>query len=137
MDSPPGPPLVLYDGWCNLCSATVSFILRHDRHARFRFAALQSAAARSILPDSGVVGADEESVVVILAGKRLDQSQAVLAILQRLPLPWSVLGLLVSLVPRPIRDWAYRIIARHRRRWFGQRQTCQFIDPAYHQRFLE
>src|SRR3990172_10932307 len=42
-------PIVLYDGWCNLCDSSVAFILRRDRHARFRFAALQSPAGTALL----------------------------------------------------------------------------------------
>ena len=31
---------VLFDGVCNFCDGTVSFIIDHDPHAYFRFAAL-------------------------------------------------------------------------------------------------
>jgi len=40
--------IVLFDGVCNFCNASVSFIIRHDSERRFRFAALQSAAGATL-----------------------------------------------------------------------------------------
>lgn len=129
-------PVVLYDGLCNLCSAAVDFILRHDRMGRFRFAALQSevggrllGACRGAPPPRG------ESIVVVEADECRAGSDALLAILRRLPAPWPLLRAL-QIVPTPMRDWIYDGVARNRYRWFGRRDVCRVSLDGFEDRFL-
>src|ERR1035437_5502857 len=37
---------------------------------------------------------------------------------------WRLAGFLLRLVPRPVRDWGYRVIARNRYRMFGRYDAC-------------
>ena len=60
-----------------------------------------------------------DSIMLICQGKVLLRSDAVLAIARGLRFPWPLLTVF-RIVPRPIRDGAYRIFARNRYRWFGQ-----------------
>ena len=60
-----------------------------------------------------------DSIMLICQGKVLLRSDAVLAIASGLRFPWPLLTVF-RIVPRPIRDGAYRIFARNRYRWFGQ-----------------
>lgn len=140
-DGAPGPvapsdarPIILYDGWCNLCDSSVAFILRRDRHARFRFAALQSPAGVGLS-----VGWEstppEDTIIVVESGRCRTRSEAVLAIVTRLPAPWSWLRA-ARFVPRAWRDWAYDVVARHRRRWFGRPSICMTRLPGFEDRFL-
>jgi predicted DCC family thiol-disulfide oxidoreductase YuxK len=128
--------VILFDGQCNLCHGTVEFVLRHDRRAVFRFAALGSPAARRILASRGP-RADARSSVVLVAGDRVHtESTALLRILGGLAAPWSWLRVL-GLVPRPLRDALYRCFARRRYRWFGRRTTCRATDSEWAGRFLD
>ena len=45
--------VVLFDGVCNLCNASVNFIIDRDPDARIRLAALQSEAGRAALAQVG------------------------------------------------------------------------------------
>lgn len=129
-------PIVLFDGVCNLCSASVRFIARRDPSAVFRFAAQQSDAARPLLDQFNLSQDDRESVVLIESGQAFTRSTAALRIVRRLRFPWPLLyGLIV--IPRPIRDWVYGFIARRRYRWFGRRETCMTSTPPQSARFLE
>ncbi|MBI5516701.1 MAG: thiol-disulfide oxidoreductase DCC family protein [Deltaproteobacteria bacterium] len=130
------PPVVLFDGDCNLCDATVQFVIARDPGARFRFASLQSAAGRDLLAAHGrrLQGAPE-SVVLIEGGAVHERSGAALRILSGLGLPWSLAGVL-WLVPRPVRDALYRWVARNRYRWFGRRTQCLAPSSALRARFL-
>ncbi len=60
-----------------------------------------------------------DSIMLICQGKVLLRSDAVLAIARGLRFPWPLLTVF-RIVPRPIRDGAYRIFARNRYRWVGQ-----------------
>jgi predicted DCC family thiol-disulfide oxidoreductase YuxK len=125
-------PVVLFDGVCNLCNATVRFILVRDRTGRFRFASLQSEAARRLL------GGDPpaESMILLEEGKSYTRSTAALRIARGLRFPWPILYAFMA-VPAPIRDLIYNWVARHRYRWFGKRETCMVPTAEFRERFIE
>lgn len=129
-------PVLLFDGVCNLCNASVQFIIRHDPEGRVRFASLQSEAAHRLLARPCLEGKLLDSVVLVEGARAYVRSEATLRTARHLAWPWSLLALLV-VVPRPIRDWGYDLIARHRYRWFGRRQSCMIPTAALRSRFLE
>jgi len=139
------PPILLYDGVCGLCNRLVQFILRRDPNAIFRFAALQSPLAARILTRHGANPADLNTVYVVvshdLADERLlPRSDAVVFILSQLSQLggfWRLTAALVSAIPRPLRDWAYRLVARTRYRIFGRYDTCPLPTEATRTRFLD
>lgn len=130
----PRPAIVLFDGVCNLCQASVQFIIRHDPAARFQFASLQSGVAAELLAGRGRTP-DLDSVLLVEDGQVYSHSDAALRIARRLAWPWSWLYAF-SVVPRPLRDAVYRLIARHRYRWFGRHDECWLPTPALRSRFL-
>jgi len=111
-------------------------VIARDPAGRFQFAALQSEAGRRLLQASGVSEPYPDSVVLIEDGQAFIRSTAALRIARRLRAPWSLAYGLIA-APRPIRDWVYELIARHRYGWFGRRETCMLPTPAVHARFLE
>ena len=132
--------VILFDGYCRLCDASVGFILRRDRKGRFRFAPLQSAAAKELLapvngPQEGG-SAETDSVVLIEGGRSYVKSAAVLRIVRRLGGLWPVLWLAVA-IPRPVRDALYDWVARNRAAWFGRRESCRFPTEEERARFLD
>lgn len=124
--------IVLFDGVCNLCNGAVRFILARDPAARFRFASLQSAAARRLLGGD----APMESIVLLEGDRVFTKSVAVLRIVRRLRFPWP-LCYGFRLVPRILRDAVYDWVARHRYGWFGRREFCMIPGPEVQKRFLE
>jgi predicted DCC family thiol-disulfide oxidoreductase YuxK len=130
-----GPAVVLFDGVCNLCNGTVQFIIAHDPSAHFRFAALQSEASRRLLGETQMRGTLPDSVVLVEDGCVYSRSTAALRIARRLSLPWPLLFALI-VVPRPLRDMVYDLIARHRYAWFGKRDSCMMPTPELGARFL-
>lgn len=130
-------PVVLFDGVCNLCDASVNFLIDRDRHARLRFASLQSEAARALLRARAIElpAGDPESLMLVEGARVYSESEAVLRLSRHLPAPWrSSAALLV--VPRALRDPVYRWIARNRYRWFGRSEVCRVPTPALRARFL-
>ena len=131
-------PLLLFDGVCTLCDGAVRFVIRHDRAERFRFAPLQSAAARPYLDAAGLDAGYLASLVLIDEdGRPHVGSDAALGVGRRLDTPWPALAALGRAVPRPVREAAYRLVAEHRYRVFGRRAACRLPTPAERARFLD
>ncbi len=120
--------IVLFDGVCTLCQSTVQFIIKRDRNKKFVFSSIQSPYAQRTLGSSSIF-LDFKSVVYIQEGKYYSMSTAILMILKELGSGWQLLyGFII--IPRPIRDWIYRLIAKYRYRWFGKtNKLCENINP--------
>jgi predicted DCC family thiol-disulfide oxidoreductase YuxK len=131
-----GPaPLILFDGVCNLCTWAVGFVLARERTETFQFASLQSERARE-LREAGIIDDSLKSLVLIQNGSVFFESDAAL----RVALELRGLGILARaglLIPRHLRDWLYRVIARNRYQWFGRRGTCLVPSPELRRRFLD
>src|SRR5580693_3210477 len=113
-------PIVLFDGVCNLCNGSVNFIIDRDPRGTFRFAALQSDAARRTLEGLGrsIPDGDPDSIVVVEGGRLYERSGAALRIARHMRGAWPLLAGL-AVIPRPLRDALYRWLAARRYRWFG------------------
>ncbi len=132
-------PLLLYDGTCGFCASSVRFVLRHERRDTLRFAALQSAFGQAVIarhPD--LRGIDSMVWVDPAADGSAERvsvrSEAALRVLAYLGGWWTLL-LPGRLVPRPVRDSLYRLIARHRHRLGGEQ--CFVMGEEVRRRFIE
>lgn len=135
------PEIILYDGVCGLCNGLVRFVLPRDRAGRFRFAALQSAAARDILARHGRDPRELDTMYVAVpdgaGGERLlERSRAVLHVLRALGPPWSGSALAAPL-PTGLLDAAYGLVARNRYRVFGRAEACLLPRPEWRDRFID
>ena len=135
-------PILLYDGVCGLCNRLVQFILRRDRMAVFRFASLQSPLAARILTRQGVNLTDLDTVYVVInpnepAESLRARSDAVVFVLKELGGIWRRAAALIRIIPEPLRDAIYNVIARNRYRIFGRYETCPLPTPDTQARFLD
>jgi predicted DCC family thiol-disulfide oxidoreductase YuxK len=132
--------LLLYDGDCGLCAASVQFILRHEREHTLRFAPLQSDVAAGIRTRHPELQ-DVDSMIWVEqspggAERALVRSTAALRVARYLGGPWRLLAL-GHLLPRRLRDAVYDLVARHRHRLVGGGSQC-FLPPAeVRARFLD
>lgn len=135
-------PILLYDGVCGLCNRLVQFILRRDPAGIFRFAALQSPLAGRILARHGADSRDLDTVYVVVDSDApgeslLPRSEAVAFVLSQLGGMWRAAALVLKLLPRPLRDFGYNVVARRRYRIFGRSETCVLPTPENRDRFLD
>lgn len=128
--------IVVFDAHCLLCSRSVKFLLKHDRHGVIRFASIQGEAGQALLAAAGL-RVDKLETLLLVDGKRSWQhTAAILRILHALGWPWRA-AWLAWWVPAPIRDLVYRLVARNRHVLFGRSETC-LMPPADHaERFLD
>jgi predicted DCC family thiol-disulfide oxidoreductase YuxK len=128
-------PVILFDGVCNLCNGAVQFVIEHDPDGQFRFAPLQSAAGREWCRSCGLDPDQHESVVLVADGTCYTKSDAAIEIARRLESPYGLLSLL-TVVPRPLRDFGYDLVAASRYRVFGRRDACMVPTDDVRDRFL-
>ncbi len=139
---PVAHPILLYDGVCGLCNRLVQFVLRRDPAGVVRFAALQSELATRILTRHGADARDLDTVYVVVNYELSDEnllslSDAVIFILQHLgAADLRGAGRVLQVVPRPLREWGYRLVARNRYRIFGRYDTCPMPTEEFRSRFL-
>ncbi len=128
------PPIIFFDGVCGMCNRFVDLILRIDSKQIFRFAPIQGETAKQLLPP--LSEAPQKWSMLYLDEQGIyERSDAFLEVYRRLGGVWWFLNLL-RLVPRGMRDFVYRTVARNRYRWFGQRDTCRIPSPEEKCRFL-
>ena len=133
-------PVLLYDGVCVVCNRTVQFLLRYERDAALRFVPLESPLGCELLARYGIQAGKEpskEGVILISnaltptarLSRRTDAFAAVLLLLRN---PWPIIGRVIRLTPRFLRESAYTLFARHRYRLFGRHVICPI--PTLEQR---
>lgn len=128
-------PVILFDGVCNFCNGAVNFVIKRDKKAQIKFAALQGEAGMRIAAAYGLPPGDMQSFVFIEKGKIYNRSTAALRVCRYLKGLWPLCyGLII--VPKFIRDGIYNFVARNRYKWFGQKQECMIPTPEVRSRFL-
>lgn len=132
--------IILYDGVCGLCNRFVQFLLKRDPHDRFRFASLQSDFSTELLKRRGIDALDLDSVhVVVDYGKPdekvLSRSDAIIQALSQIGGVWEIFRA-GKVVPRPLRDSFYKLVASNRYRLFGKYDVCQMPEERFRHKFL-
>jgi len=128
-------PIILFDGVCNFCNASVNFIMQRDPKGIFHFAPLQSLTGQNLMKKLGLSTDDLDTMVLIDGDKHYTRSSAGLRIAARLNGLWPIFAAFL-IVPKFLRDWIYKIIAKNRYRWWGKRETCMVPEPGMKERFI-
>lgn len=131
---PGAHPVLFFDGVCGLCNATVDRLLRWDHAGVLRFAPLQGETAARMLPESDVRGL--ASVVLVDEAGTHRRSDAIVRLLRHLGGGHRVSAAVLWVVPRPMRDLGYRLVAKTRYRIFGRKETCRLPTAQERERFL-
>ncbi len=132
---PDDRPIIIFDGYCAMCSGWARFVLRHDRRGAYRLLPAQSPVGRALYVHYGLDPLDYETNILIENGVAWFKSEGSIRMAEGLGLPWR-LAVVLRIFPRPLRDSLYNMVARNRLRIFGKRDTCYLADPKYLDRFL-
>jgi predicted DCC family thiol-disulfide oxidoreductase YuxK len=141
-DQPPAQTVVFYDGVCGLCNRFVWFVLRRDQQKRIQFAPLQGELARTALAGHARDAAHLQTLYVIAdwsspRARLLERSRAVLHVLRLLDGRWVWVARFARLIPSPLADALYGVVARVRYSLFGRLTACPLPPPDWRERFLE
>ena len=128
--------VILFDGVCNLCNGFVQFVLKRDKKKTFQFASLQSKYGTWLSAHINLPIAKPETIVLFDGQKILTESDAVIKIVTSLSGIWKI-SIVLTIVPRFMRNWFYRLIARNRYKIFGKRDQCMVPSENTKDRFLD
>lgn len=129
-------PVVVMDGTCVVCSFGARLIARFDRRGRFRICRAQSATGHALLVHYGLAADDPETWLLLADGRAYGSVDAMIRAGRLI----GGVGWLLQparLLPRPLRDWCYRRLARNRYRLFGRTDMCALPDPRLRARLME
>jgi predicted DCC family thiol-disulfide oxidoreductase YuxK len=127
--------IILFDGVCNFCDSSVKFIIKRDPKGYFKFAPLQGETGRNLLKEFDLTE-NLDSIVYIEDNRFYKKSAAALRICKSLKGAWR-LFVILKILPSPIRDYFYDIIAKNRYKWFGKKDSCMIPTPEIRSRFLD
>lgn len=125
--------ILFFDGVCAMCNGLVKFTLRHDKHAIYQYAALQSLSAKEYIPK---YTRDLDTVVLLDNNNIYTHSDAIIKLLYGLG-GYFKLIILLKIFPKKFRDIIYRMIAKNRYRWFGKTDQCILLSNEEKNRILE
>ncbi len=128
--------LMLFDGVCNFCSGSVTFVLKRSSGRDLRFCAMQTEPGQSLLKKLHMAAADFETMVVLDGRRVLIKSDAVLRLAECMHAPWPLIAAVLRLVPRRWRDRGYDWVANHRYQIWGRKTRCMVPDPQVRDRFV-
>jgi len=135
-DLPRDKKIILFDGVCNLCNASVQFVIKHDTKDLFRFIPLQSDLGQKILNHIGINRQNTDSIVLYEPGKAyFYKAEAALKIVSEFGGMYKLLNIF-SLFPKFICDAIYDYIAKNRYRWYGKQDVCMMPNPELATKFL-
>lgn len=127
--------IILFDGVCNLCNSSVQKVIENDDKNVFRFASLQSDFGQEFLKKNNFDTGTYDSMILIDGDKFYTRSDAALRIGKELRGFKKISGLLL-LIPKPVRNAVYNIIAKNRYKWFGKKESCWLPTPELKQKFI-
>ena len=127
--------IVLFDGVCNFCNGAVNWVIERDKEGYFKFAALQSEIGEELAAKHNIDRTATDSVVLIEDDKVYTYSDAALRIARKLDGAWSN-AYNLRVVPRALRDFAYKLFAKYRYNLFGKQDQCMIPTPEIRARFL-
>ena len=115
--------IIVFDGVCNLCNGAVNFIIKYDPCAKFAFTPMQSKLAKKLIEKYKINNVGIDTFLLIKNGECFIWTNAAFEITKELSGYWYLL-LFFKIIPRPVRDAVYRLLARNRYTLFGRQTYC-------------
>jgi predicted DCC family thiol-disulfide oxidoreductase YuxK len=131
----PQPLIILFDGTCNFCNATVQFVIKNNKKANIKFAPLQSVAAQNLLLQYNLPTQNLNSFVFIEGATAHQSSTGAIRVCKYLNGAWPLMLVFLA-IPAFLRNPIYNFVATNRYKWFGKTEHCMVPTAAIKHRFL-
>lgn len=128
-------PIIIFDGHCVFCSYWARLVLRVDRRGVFRLLPAQTALGAALYSHYGLDPADYETNILIENGVARFRADGSMRMAWLLGWPWRLAAVL-RLLPAPVANALYDLVAKNRFRIFGRSDVCYLPDPKQADRVL-
>lgn len=128
--------VVLFDGVCNLCNASVQTLIKLDKKGVLKFASLQSDFGQKVLVDNNLDQQNFNTFLYYKNQKLYSRSTAAIYVFSELGIVFQGVKIFL-LVPKFIRDGIYNYVSKNRYKWFGRKESCWLPTPELKERFIE
>jgi predicted DCC family thiol-disulfide oxidoreductase YuxK len=127
--------ILFFDGFCNLCTGSVQFIIKRDKKNKLQFASLQSEAGQQMLQKFGLPTQELNSLIFVDDNIIYQKSTGALRIAKYLSGAWP-LAYGLTIIPAFIRNAVYNWVAKNRYKWFGKKNECWLPTPELNKKFI-
>jgi predicted DCC family thiol-disulfide oxidoreductase YuxK len=127
--------IVLYDGVCQFCNASVNFILKYERQPELSFCSLQSEYGKEILKRFHLPIDYTDSLLLLSKDNLYSKSIAVFRIAGFLLFPFSSFQYF-KFIPTFLTDSIYNLVARNRFLFLGKKDECPIPSEKLRNRFV-
>lgn len=97
---------------------------------------MQGQVGQELIKKHAAKMAGGDALLLVKDGRCYERTDAALEITKDLSGFWYLLRVM-RILPRPIRDYFYRLFARNRYALFGRLDTCMVPTASVRERFLE
>lgn len=130
-----GEVFTVMDANCALCARGASWIAHNDKKHEFRIIPLQSTTGRALLAHYNLDPDDPATWLYIQNGVAFTSLDAFVEVANRLG-GINRIFLVLKILPSPLRQYLYRLVATNRYRWFGRADLCDLPDAEIRKRLL-
>lgn len=133
---PKDKKIILFDGVCNLCDATVQYLIKRDNKDVFRFVALQSELGKEIIDYLGVDTSKTDSIILYEPEKAYYyKAEAAIKIASAIGGIYKLMQVF-SIFPKGLNNLVYDYVAKNRYKWYGKKSECMIPTPEMKAKFL-
>ncbi len=124
--------IIVFDGYCILCSNFVSFLTKLDKDDEFRFTTFESNFISNNYPKISLL----DTVFVIAPSKNiLTKSKAVIFCLKKIKKLY-IISILLRIFPVIFLDFVYGLVSRNRYKLFGKKLECSYPNKILKSKIL-
>jgi len=128
-------PIIFFDGVCGFCSASLDWIIKADKNLSFRYCTLQDDLGQERREKIGR-GEDMDTVIGLYKSQIYTKTDVTVLICNHLGGGYKYLGSILKVIPRPLRDIGYDLLAKYRYKVMGKKEKCYLPSPSLRSRFV-
>ena len=117
--------ILYFDGNCVLCNQSMRFLISRDKQKIFKIGFIQSLEREL----------EFDSIILSINANEYTHSTAIIKSLILLGGIYK-LAWILFIIPKTIRDFIYKRIAKHRYKWFGKYKTCPTFPKDWKDRLI-
>lgn len=128
-------PIIFFDGVCGFCSASLDWIIKADDKETFRYCTLQDDLGQMMREQTGRAQ-DMDTVIGLYKGQIYTKTDVTILICDHLGGAYNILGSILKVIPRSLRDVGYNIVAKYRYNIMGKKEECYIPSAAIRAQFV-